>query len=68
MEINDGIVVGIDVSRTMSGGGQAHIIGIITKGNPETYGIKEVHVWGVKRLLDELPKKHWLLKHSHQLI
>ena len=68
MEINDGIVVGIDVSRTMSGGGQAHIIGIITKGNPETYGIKEVHVWGVKRLLDELPKKPWLLKHSHHLI
>ena len=45
--------------------------------NPETYnkiknriptinefGIKEIHLWSYKKLLDRLPNKSWLIKHN----
>jgi len=58
------IVVGIDASRNRSGGAQAHLIGILTEGDPLNYGIDKVHVWAYKKLLDALPDKPWLVKHN----
>lgn len=61
---NKKIKIGIDASRNRSGGAKAHVIGIISEGDPEIYGIDEVHIWAFKSLLDSLPNKPWLIKHN----
>lgn len=61
---NKKIRVGIDASRNRSGGAKAHIIGLISEGNPESYGIDEVHIWAFKSLLNSLPDRPWLFKHN----
>ena len=39
------IAIGIDASRNRSGGARAHLVGILTEGDPLKFGIGEVHVW-----------------------
>ena len=63
-ELFGGYHVGIDASRNRSGGARAHITGILTEGNPIKYGIREVHVWAYRSLLDSIPDRPWLIKHS----
>ncbi len=58
------VVVGIDASRNRSGGAKAHIIGILSEGNPEIFGINEVHLWAYKELLNQIPDFPWLTKHN----
>ena len=58
------IIVGIDASRCRSGGVAAHLIGILTNFDPVITGIREIHVWSFKSLLDQLPDKPWLIKHN----
>lgn len=58
------IVVGVDASRNRSGGAKAHLIGLIARGNPFEYGIRQVHLWAYKSLLDAVPDQPWLVKHN----
>ncbi len=58
------IIVGIDASRNRSGGAKAHLTGILTEGNPLKHGIREVHVWAYRELLDSIPDQPWLVKHN----
>ena len=55
--------LGINASRARSGGGVAHLVGILTEANPTDFGIQEVHVWSYRKLLDALPEQPWLVKH-----
>ncbi|MCR9132589.1 MAG: glycosyltransferase family 4 protein [bacterium] len=55
--------IGIDASRNRSGGAKAHIIGILSHLNRQSTGVKEVHIWSYKELLDLLPDESWLIKH-----
>jgi glycosyltransferase involved in cell wall biosynthesis len=64
MEKKRKVIVGIDASRNRSGGAKAHLIGILSEGSPENFGISEIHVWSFKSLLDSLPDKPWLIKHN----
>jgi glycosyltransferase involved in cell wall biosynthesis len=57
-------ILGINASRARSGGAKAHLIGILTEGNPINHGFDKVHIWSYPELLKELPNKPWLLKHS----
>lgn len=59
----DGIVVGVDASRNRSGGAKAHLIGLIARGDPREYGIRQVHLWAYESLLDAVPDQSWLIKH-----
>lgn len=59
-----GLVVGIDASRNRSGGAKAHLIGVLSAGDPVRYGIREVHVWAYQTLLEALPEQRWLIKHN----
>lgn len=59
-----GITIGIDASRNRSGGGKAHVLGILKDCDPLAYGIQEVHVWSFKSLLEALPDAPWLVKHN----
>lgn len=58
------LVIGIDASRNRSGGARAHIIGILSQCDPVKNGIKEIHVWAFRELLDQIPSRPWLIKHS----
>ena len=55
--------VAVDASRVRSGGGIAHLVGIMNITDPTEYGIAEIHVWAYKKLLDLLPDHPWLVKH-----
>lgn len=66
LEENSGLIIGIDAVRSKSGGAKAHLVGIISCLKPEKYGIKFIHVWSYKELLEELPEKPWLIKHCPQ--
>ncbi len=58
------LVVGIDASRIRSGGGKAHLIGILSSLDPARHGILEIHVWSFQALLDSIPNRSWLVKHN----
>ena len=58
------MILGINASRARSGGAKAHLIGILNEGDPTQHGFSEVHVWTYPELLEALPSKPWLVKHS----
>lgn len=58
------IIIGIDASRNRSGGAIAHLTGILSEEDPRRQGIKEVHLWSYKRLLDQVPERPWVIKHN----
>ena len=58
------LIVGINASRVRSGGGKAYLIGILSNVQPEKYGIKEIHIWSYPELLNLIPDKSFLIKHS----
>jgi glycosyltransferase involved in cell wall biosynthesis len=62
--ISNGTVVGIDASRNRSGGAKAHLVGILCDCDPLAHGVRQVHVWSYKSLLDALPDVSWLIKHN----
>lgn len=62
------ITLGIDASRIRSGGGKAHLIGVLLEGDPLKHGIKEVHVWSYRVLLDSIPDRPWLIKHAPKIL
>ena len=55
--------VAIDATRVKSGGGIAHLKGLLNLDDIEIHGIKEVHLWAYRALLEKLPEKPWLIKH-----
>ena len=58
------INVAVDASRVKSGGGIAHLLGILSEAEVKQYGIQQVHVWAYQALLDVLPARSWLVKHQ----
>ena len=55
--------VAIDASRNRSGGAKAHLLGILSVGDPRQHGISAIHVWSYDNLLRELPDVPWIIKH-----
>lgn len=61
------INIGIDASRNRSGGARAHLIGIINElvlDKPEE--MSELHIWSYPELLNKLPDRNWIIKHTPQ--
>ena len=67
MKFKSEIIVGVDASRNRSGGARAHLLGIL-RGFDEEVGIKTVHVWSFRSLLDAIPDRPWLVKHHHPFL
>ncbi len=67
MNANKKISIFIDASRNRSGGAIAHLKGILEKFDMNS-DISELHVWGPKVLLERLPDRSWLYKHSHSAL
>lgn len=55
--------IAVDASRVRSGGGVAHLIGILDLERIDIFGITEIHLWSYQKLLDAVPDKPWLIKH-----
>ncbi|MDF1865105.1 MAG: glycosyltransferase family 1 protein [Saprospiraceae bacterium] len=55
--------IAIDASRSRSGGGKAHLVGILSELDPSVHGIEEIHIWAYKSILDSLPNLPWIKKH-----
>ncbi|MCF8171972.1 MAG: glycosyltransferase family 4 protein [Candidatus Methylopumilus sp.] len=62
------IKVAVDASRVRSGGGVAHLLGILSIEDPKEFGIEQIHVWAYKKLLDQLPDRAWLIKHHPEAL
>ncbi len=58
------INVGIDASRSKSGGGVSHIKGILRNYDNERFIFDEVHLWAYEKLLSQLPNYPWLITHN----
>jgi len=56
------MIIGIDATRSRSGGAKAHLIGILNELNPVDYGISKVCIWGYSEILSLLPNEDWLIK------
>ena len=62
------MIIGIDCSRTRSGGGLEHITNFLNSYNPKLLGIKKIHLWVYESILKQLPKKNWLKIHTSKYI
>jgi glycosyltransferase involved in cell wall biosynthesis len=62
--MKDLLTIGIDASRNRSGGAVAHLIGILSEGDPTSFRIGKVHLWAYRSLLNAIPDQPWLTKHS----
>ena len=56
--------IGINGSRIRSGGGVAHLKGILQELKPEKFNIKKIHLWSYPEMLNSLPRKPWLVNHA----
>jgi glycosyltransferase involved in cell wall biosynthesis len=64
----EGLVIGIDASRNRSGGAIAHVTGILAELQPAHHGIREVHLWAYRSLIDSIPDRSWLVKHAPPIL
>ncbi len=62
------MIIGIDASRSRSGGAISHIKGILITLDPNIHNITEVHIWAPLHLLSQLEDRKWLIKHSPKKI
>ena len=60
--------IGIDASRSRSGGAISHLRGILSELKPNDHNITAVHVWAPWPLINQLPNRPWLIKHSPEKI
>lgn len=54
----------IDASRIRTGGGAAHIAGILAESSPPDYGIKELHLFATPTVQARISDRAWLVKHT----
>jgi glycosyltransferase involved in cell wall biosynthesis len=62
--LNSIFTVGIDASRSRSGGAARHLVELLESQDPRIYGIDLVHLWAYDGLLNNISDKSWLIKHS----
>lgn len=58
------IVVGIDATRALSGGGVNHLRNILYHVDITNSGIREVHLWVTPSISEHIVERDWLVKHS----
>ncbi len=56
------MIVAVDGSRIRSGGGIAHLKGMINSYDPTSLGYKKVFLWAIRDVIDSIPEYSWLIK------
>ncbi len=59
------MIIGIDASNLLLGGGRTHLIELIENSDPESLGISQIVLWGSKSTLKLVKDKNWLKKINH---
>ena len=54
------MILGIDASNILAGGGVTHLQNLINAARPEHFGIEKVIIWGEGAILANLPQYNWL--------
>lgn len=62
------IKIGLDASNLRAGGGVTHLAELLRAANPQTYGVKQVIVWGGTAILGRLEERPWLRKIHEPLL
>lgn len=58
------LVIGIDASNLLQGGGVTHLIEILRSVEPEVHGIAKVIVWSSAKTLAAIDHRSWLVKQA----
>ncbi len=58
------LIMGIDASNLLLGGGRTHLLELLSHTNPKDHGFSKVIVWGAKTTLVLLPDIDWLIKRN----
>jgi len=59
------MIIGIEASNILAGGGLVHLKELLNHANPEVHGFERLIVWAPQSTLVQLPDKSWLEKKSH---
>ncbi len=59
------MVLGIEASNILAGGGIIHLKELIFHGKPMAHGFRQTIVWASDHTLKQLPDQEWLVKKSH---
>jgi len=57
------MIVGIDATRSRSGGACSHLMSILTGFDPTKLGISRVHLWSFEEMIRQIPDYPWLSKY-----
>ena len=60
--VKNNIIVGIDATRSKSGGAKAHLNNIISNFDYKKFKFKKLILWAHDDLIDFLPERNWLIK------
>jgi glycosyltransferase involved in cell wall biosynthesis len=59
------MIIGIDASNLITGGGVSHVVGILDSLDVVNHGISSIIVWSNDKTLSKLPDREWLHKRSN---
>lgn len=59
------MVLGIEASNILAGGGIVHLKELLSHANPMDHGFHRTIIWASERTLQQLPDREWLIKKSH---
>jgi glycosyltransferase involved in cell wall biosynthesis len=59
------MVLGIEASNILAGGGLTHLKELLAHAQPASQGFQKVCIWSAQHTLDQLPDRPWLEKKSH---
>ena len=54
------MILGIDASNILAGGGVAHLQNLLNAAQPQNFGIEKVIIWGGRVTLENLRQYNWL--------
>tara|TARA_A100001015_G_scaffold316939_1_gene432518 strand:+ start:2799 stop:3941 length:1143 start_codon:yes stop_codon:yes gene_type:complete len=58
------MIIGIDASNIISGGGQTHLIEILKVSDPKEHNFSKIILWSNKKTLSLIDNKHWIEKQN----
>lgn len=59
------MVLGIEASNILAGGGLIHLKELLSHAKPASHGFEKVCIWSAQPILDQLPDQPWLEKRTH---
>jgi len=65
---NKNIIIGIDASNILVGGGVTHLSELLKAADPRSGNFDKVIIWASKKTLDCIADKEWIVKKKHPVL